>query len=355
MIGAGGAGRAERRRQPAEAGAGARRTAHHRGHHLVRIQEVLRERSGAGAALPGGQGRRADRGASACVMLRGVVPALEKHHNVRILDEGLAAAVRVLAPLSARPAAAGQGGQRAGHGLRAAGAGPERDAAGDRRRHAADRRSAPCRRACWSGKPRWARITASGWQPMRQAARPPWKADWRELQGALGEGARPGRQASARSAASWKLASRRRRRRRRRRTARAGADRQPDPNALRAELAELNAELEALQGETPLMRVCVDAQIVGEVISGWTGIPVGKMLRDEIAVGAHARRAPGQARHRTGSRARHASASASARRRRGSKIPASRSACSCWWGRAASARRRRRWRWPTCSTAASAT
>src|SRR6185295_6288345 len=28
------------------------------------------------------------------VMLRGIVPALEKHHNVRILAEGLAAAVR---------------------------------------------------------------------------------------------------------------------------------------------------------------------------------------------------------------------------------------------------------------------
>jgi type VI secretion system protein VasG len=27
----------------------------------------------------------------------------------------------------------------------------------------------------------------------------------------------------------------------------------------------------------------VDAQIVGEVVSGWTGIPVGKMLKDEIA------------------------------------------------------------------------
>jgi len=32
-----------------------------------------------------------------------------------------------------------------------------------------------------------------------------------------------------------------------------------------------------------LMRVCVDAQLVGEVISGWTGIPAGKMLKDEIA------------------------------------------------------------------------
>ena len=30
------------------------------------------------------------------------------------------------------------------------------------------------------------------------------------------------------------------------------------------------------------MRVCVDTQTVSEVISGWTGIPVGKMVKDEI-------------------------------------------------------------------------
>jgi type VI secretion system protein VasG len=51
---------------------------------------------------------------------------------------------------------------------------------------------------------------------------------------------------------------------------------------LRSDLANLEAELGAVQGETPLMRVCVDDQIVGEVISGWTGIPVGKMVKDEI-------------------------------------------------------------------------
>ena len=53
--------------------------------------------------------------------------------------------------------------------------------------------------------------------------------------------------------------------------------------ALRAELDTLNAELAAHQGETPLMRVCVDAHIVGDVVSGWTGIPIGKMLKDEVA------------------------------------------------------------------------
>jgi len=51
----------------------------------------------------------------------------------------------------------------------------------------------------------------------------------------------------------------------------------------RAELDKLNAELNALQGETPLMRVCVDSITIGEVISAWTGIPAGKMLKDEIA------------------------------------------------------------------------
>ncbi|MGH7617227.1 MAG: AAA family ATPase, partial [Gemmatimonadaceae bacterium] len=41
--------------------------------------------------------------------------------------------------------------------------------------------------------------------------------------------------------------------------------------------------LETLQGETPLLRVTVDASIVGEVLAGWTGIPVGKMMSDEMA------------------------------------------------------------------------
>ncbi len=55
------------------------------------------------------------------------------------------------------------------------------------------------------------------------------------------------------------------------------------PDILRSDLLRLEAELAQLQGETPLMRVCVDAQTVGEVISNWTGIPVGKMLKDEIS------------------------------------------------------------------------
>ncbi len=55
-----------------------------------------------------------------------------------------------------------------------------------------------------------------------------------------------------------------------------------DPAVLKAELDKLNKELEKLQGETPLMQACVTSQTIAEVISGWTGIPVGKMLTDEI-------------------------------------------------------------------------
>jgi type VI secretion system protein VasG len=58
----------------------------------------------------------------------------------------------------------------------------------------------------------------------------------------------------------------------------------PSDDALRHELATLNAELEQVQGESPLIPVCVDAELIGQVVSGWTGIPVGKMMRDDVAV-----------------------------------------------------------------------
>ena len=56
-----------------------------------------------------------------------------------------------------------------------------------------------------------------------------------------------------------------------------------DRAAWRDDLDRLNAELSALQGEHPLMQAVVNAQTVGDVISGWTGIPVGKMKGAEIA------------------------------------------------------------------------
>ena len=48
------------------------------------------------------------------------------------------------------------------------------------------------------------------------------------------------------------------------------------------ELQALNRQLAEAQGETPLTQVCVDAQVVAEVVSGWTGIPSGRMMSDEV-------------------------------------------------------------------------
>jgi type VI secretion system protein VasG len=44
----------------------------------------------------------------------------------------------------------------------------------------------------------------------------------------------------------------------------------------------LEAELATIQGEEPLLHPCVDGQAVAAVVSSWTGIPVGKMLTNEI-------------------------------------------------------------------------
>ncbi|MDD2735371.1 MAG: type VI secretion system ATPase TssH [Desulfuromonadaceae bacterium] len=48
------------------------------------------------------------------------------------------------------------------------------------------------------------------------------------------------------------------------------------------ELKTLETELKGIQGNNPLVQTEVDAQIISEVISGWTGIPTGRMLVDEI-------------------------------------------------------------------------
>src|SRR5438445_9091856 len=44
-------------------------------------------------------------------------------------------------------------------------------------------------------------------------------------------------------------------------------------DALRGELAGLTTELQTLQGEAPMVPVVVDSNLIGQVISGWTGIP----------------------------------------------------------------------------------
>jgi type VI secretion system protein VasG len=50
----------------------------------------------------------------------------------------------------------------------------------------------------------------------------------------------------------------------------------------RAALDGMLAELKALQGESGLVPTCVDGSVVADIISAWTGIPVGNMVKNEI-------------------------------------------------------------------------
>jgi type VI secretion system protein VasG len=56
----------------------------------------------------------------------------------------------------------------------------------------------------------------------------------------------------------------------------------PSVEELQSQLGDLRQQLTGVQEEDPLMQVVVSSQTVADVVSGWTGIPVGKMMRDEI-------------------------------------------------------------------------
>ena len=55
-----------------------------------------------------------------------------------------------------------------------------------------------------------------------------------------------------------------------------------DRTRLQAELRDVQARLAELQGEMPLILPTVDYQAVATVVGDWTGIPVGRMARNEV-------------------------------------------------------------------------
>ncbi len=57
----------------------------------------------------------------------------------------------------------------------------------------------------------------------------------------------------------------------------------PDREAQLTELRRLQAELAEHQGESPLILPSVDRQAVAAVVGDWTGIPVGRMVRNEAS------------------------------------------------------------------------
>lgn len=50
---------------------------------------------------------------------------------------------------------------------------------------------------------------------------------------------------------------------------------------LKGRIDKAAGELKALQGDSPLVKIEVDPDVVSKVVSDWTGIPLGKVMRDE--------------------------------------------------------------------------
>jgi type VI secretion system protein VasG len=57
---------------------------------------------------------------------------------------------------------------------------------------------------------------------------------------------------------------------------------EPERRECLGQLKGLHAKLSELQGETPLILPSVDEQAVASVVGDWTGIPVGRMVKNEI-------------------------------------------------------------------------
>jgi type VI secretion system protein VasG len=231
-------------------------------------------------------------------MMRGIVPSLEAHHNVRIMDDGLEAAVR----LSHRYLPDRQLPDKAVSVLDTACARlalgqnttPPQIEAAQRRLEDLDVQRRVLERESAVGADHKERLLTISQQKSKTEAElaslnKRWEEEKklvqriREIREQLEQQvARKRRASAAMAAVTADAASVDASAVQEAATAEAQATASADQ--LRAELATLNEQLEQVQGDAPLMRVCVDASLVGEVISGWTGVPVGKMLRDDLAM-----------------------------------------------------------------------
>lgn len=57
--------------------------------------------------------------------------------------------------------------------------------------------------------------------------------------------------------------------------------------SMKAELQGLMYQLDGIQGEMPLILPSVDEQAIAAVVADWTGVPVGRMVKNEIAAVMH--------------------------------------------------------------------
>jgi type VI secretion system protein VasG len=199
---------------------------------------------------------------TATVMMRGLVAALEKHHGVRVLDEAVEAAVK----LSSRYISGRQLPDKSVDVLDTAAA---RVAIG----HAA---TPP---ALEDAQRRIDSLTAQMDILEREEATTGGHAD---RIAALQDERTAEQERLDGLKVRWEDEKRLVEHARDLRTKLEGSPEEAERAKLRSELDRVQQELTALQGESPLMQVCVDSHAVGAVVSGWTGIPVGKMQRNEI-------------------------------------------------------------------------
>ncbi|MBL8434380.1 MAG: type VI secretion system ATPase TssH [Zoogloea sp.] len=61
-----------------------------------------------------------------------------------------------------------------------------------------------------------------------------------------------------------------------------GRSRKPSTGDVASELDAALASLRELQGDAPMVPLQVDGHVVAEIVAAWTGIPLGKMVKDEI-------------------------------------------------------------------------
>ncbi|MGN6459270.1 MAG: type VI secretion system ATPase TssH, partial [Achromobacter mucicolens] len=220
----------------------------------------------------------------AASMLRGMAPLMERHFGVRILDEAISAAAR----LSHRYITGRQLPDKAVSVLDTACA-----------RVALGRSATPA--LIDDARHRLTRLGAEQAALQREAATGAPHARLDELRDEIAAVTQTLADAESRHAAEMDLVARIHALRAELETApqeaaaEASAGKAPPPSSSRRKaaqavpltpaqqrLAGLMDELRALQGEQPLVPACVDAQIVAEIISAWTGIPLGRMVNDEI-------------------------------------------------------------------------
>ena len=216
----------------------------------------------------------------AAAMLRGMAPLMEKHFNVRLFDEAITEAVR----LSARYISGRQLPDKAISVLDTAcakvalGQNATPSIIEDTQRHldrlAAER--AALDREAAAGADHAARLAELAEQQQQLTDKATaLKTRWEQEKALVGEirGLRAeleGKPAAPAEPDSKAKASK---------NGKAKAvPASPEHAALQAKLAELAA----LQGESPMVPMQVDGTVVAEIVAAWTGIPLGKMVKDEI-------------------------------------------------------------------------